>query len=95
MIDLDQRAEALAKKGLERSASDKQAAADQRKAAWEKIQSTDPVLAKFMTDFNAVFGKPAAIKVEINGETVINQGEPTPARKFYDGKLRQLPGGYR
>jgi hypothetical protein len=48
-----------------------------------------------MAAIEAVFGKPAAIKVEINGELVINQGEFTPARRFFDGKLRQLPGGYR
>ena len=94
-MDVVAKAEALAQKALQRSADEKQAAADEKKAAWELIQKTDAAAAKFMTDFNAVFGKPAAITVEINGELVINQGEFTPARKFFDGKLRQLPGGNR
>ena len=91
MTDFQQRAEALAQKALQRSAIEKQAAAEQRAATWAKIQKTDPTLAKFMTDFNRVFGKPAAIKVELNGETVINQGEFAEPRRFFNGKLRQLP----
>lgn len=91
MTDFQSRAEALAQKALKRIDADKHAAANNRAAAWAKIQQTDTTLARFMTDFNREFGKPAAIKVEINGETLINQGAFAEPRRFFNGQIRQLP----
>lgn len=90
-MDVVAKAEALAQRALQRSAVEKQAVADKRAETWARIQNTDPTLAKFMTDLNRVFGKPAAIKVELDGETVIDQGTFAELRRFFDGKLRQLP----
>lgn len=91
MTDLQSRTEALAQKALKRIDADKHAAANNRAAAWAKIQQTDPTLARFMTDFNREFGKPEAIKVEIDGKTILSQGTFAEPRRFYNGKLR----GYR
>lgn len=90
-MDVVAKAEALAQRALQRSAAEKQVVANQRAETWSKIQNTDPTLAKLMTDFNREFGKPAAIKVELDGETVIDQGTFAEPRRFFDGKLRQLP----
>ena len=91
MTDVLAKVQALAQKSLARSEIDKQAAADQRKAAWSTIQTKAPELAQFMTDFNQAFGKPAAISVEIDGEVIISQGAQADAKPYWDGKLRPLP----
>lgn len=56
--------------------------------AWEKIQKLQPAMATLIADCGRVFGKPAAIKVEIEGEIILNQGEFSPAKRFFNGKLR-------
>ncbi len=88
MTDVVAKVQALAQKSLARSEIDKQASADQRKAAWSTIQTKSPDLAQFMTDFNQAFGKPAAISIEIDGEVIISQGAPAVSKPCWDGKLR-------
>jgi hypothetical protein len=91
MTDVVAKVQALAQKSLARSEIDKQAAADQRKAAWSAIQTKSPELARFMTDFSQAFGKPAAITIEIDGEVIVSQGAQAESKPYWDGKLRPLP----
>jgi|688.fasta_scaffold41791_6 hypothetical protein len=88
MTDIVAKIEALAQKSLDRSATDKQAAANQRKAAWSTIQTKAPELAQFMTDFNQAFGKPAAITIEIDKEVMVSQGAQADPKPYWDGKLK-------
>jgi hypothetical protein len=41
-----------------------------------------------MAAIEAVFGKPAAITVQLNGQTVINQGEFAEPKRLYNGRMR-------
>lgn len=71
MSDLASRAKALSEKAAARTASNRAEAEFRRKQTWQRIQAEAHDLAQFMTDFNRVFGRPAKISVEINGERVI------------------------
>lgn len=88
MSDIQGKAEALAKRALQRSAIEKQAAADKRAETWAKIQQTNTEIAKFLADISREFGKPSAIMVELGGETVIDQGTFAKPRRYYNGKIR-------
>ena len=49
-----------------------QSAKQSRKAAdWQTVQEHYPDHAQFISDFTAVFGKPASVKVTANGGDVI------------------------
>ena len=51
--------------------ADVDAAKAERKAKWERIKTEAPEIAEFLTDINAAFGKPARVRVDINGERVL------------------------
>lgn len=88
-MDLEQRAAAMADKAKQRQAQDQQAQAQQRKAAWQTIQTADPVLADLLTAINAKTGKPAGVVVEIDGQPLVNQPPEYQRRAAWDGKLRR------
>lgn len=44
--------------------------------------------ADFLNDMQNVFGKPKAIHVESNGETILSNGVFDKEKRFFDGKLR-------
>ena len=43
--------------------------------AWKTIQTEAPDVAELLTEFSRVFGKPAALRVEIDGEEVLSKGK--------------------
>lgn len=91
MSEFQQRAEALAQKALQRSAAKNAADANSKAAAWAKIKQEAPLLADLMTELSQAFGKPKAARVELKNELVLNVGEFAEPKRFFDGKLRQLP----
>lgn len=65
---------------------------DIRQRKWQRIQKEAPDVAELMTNINRIFGKPAAVEVEIHGELVLQQGEFQKVRK----NLRYIgPKGYK
>jgi hypothetical protein len=57
---------------LEQSVAARRAAAmAKRQAAWGRIQREAPELAEVLTAVRAGFGKPASVRVSIDGERVI------------------------
>jgi len=62
----------LALERMERAlAVKREAAQSERAAAWGRIQREAPDLAELLGEVNRAFGKPAAVRVTINGERVI------------------------
>ena len=43
-----------------------------RSDTWQRIKDEAPDVAAFLTGVSAVFGKPAGVRVEIDGETVVD-----------------------
>jgi hypothetical protein len=63
-----------------------------RARKWQRIQKEATEVAEFLTNINKIFGKPAAVEVDIHGELVLQQGEFQPERK----NLRYTrPKGYK
>lgn len=59
-----------------------------KREQWALIQSQSPNMAKFMTDFAKVFGKPSAIKVELASGEIIEIGEFSRDKSKWDGSAR-------
>ena len=53
----------------------REAQADRRRIAWHRLQQASPETAKFLADCTAAFGKPAALRLSVDGETIYEQGE--------------------
>ncbi len=53
----------------------KKLSAERRLRQWKRIQTEAPEVAGLLTNINRIFGKPAAVEVEINGELVLQSGE--------------------
>jgi hypothetical protein len=63
-----------------------------RARKWKRIQDEAPEVAELLTNINKIFGKPAAVEVEIKGEIVLKSGEFQTVRK----NLRYIgPKGYK
>lgn len=46
-----------------------------KREQWQRVQAESPEIANFMIDINKAFGKPAAVKVELNsGEVILESG---------------------
>lgn len=58
-----------------------QKAKEHRQAIWRRIQTEAPEVAELLTEINREFGKPSAVKVIINNETVLDKGEYLPRRR--------------
>lgn len=52
----------------------RQSQVNQRRDTWTQIQTQAPDVARFLTQISATFGKPAAVRVEIVGRVVLEQG---------------------
>ena len=65
----------------EAAAQAAQAERKNRAEVWSRIQTEEPPLAEFLTAFNATFGKPEAMAVEMQGELILKQGRFAPRRK--------------
>ena len=62
----------LALERMERALTAKrEAAQSERAAAWGRIQQEAPELAELLGAVRGAFGKPAAVRVTINGERVV------------------------
>lgn len=75
---------------LQKAAVSHDGAAKQEKAKqWAAAHEKAPDIAKMMLDFNRVFGKPAAVRVEHNGEVILQSGKVEfDDPKLWDGKLK-------
>ena len=49
--------------------------ADRRRIAWHRLQQASPETARFLADCTAAFGKPAALRLSVDDETIYEQGE--------------------
>lgn len=48
----------------------------ERARVWQRIQQDAPDTAAFLSAVAATFGKPSAVRVDIEGETVLQVGAP-------------------
>jgi hypothetical protein len=53
---------------------------DQRRAAFEALQTASTEIAKEMQALTKVFGKPEAVRVEIQGKVIYERGELLPVK---------------
>ncbi len=60
-----------------------------KRQQWEKIKSTDPIMADWLSTISRTFGKPAALSVVLTGSgEIIETGAVDAPKAFYDGKVR-------
>ncbi len=78
---LQAKARLKAEREAEAAEQAKQAERTHRAEVWSRIQTEEPPLAEFLTAFNATFGKPEALAVEIKGELILKQGRFAPRKK--------------
>lgn len=52
-----------------------------KRQAWDTIKAEAPDVAEFLHAVNAAFGKPAAVRIVIAGNVVIEQGVLLPERR--------------
>lgn len=62
--------------------------ADEKRKQWEAIKAEAPDVAGFVVDVSRVFGKPAALRVELPSGMVVESGRFDPVRFDWDGRLR-------
>ncbi len=90
-MDPVSKAEALAQRALQRSAVEKQAAAEKRAETWQKIQQEAPQIAELLTAVNHFTGRPNAVTATIGGQEILSTGEFDKPSQQWDGKIRKLP----
>jgi hypothetical protein len=91
-VDATRKIAELSERALRLNAEKRSAAAAERLRQWQRVQVEAPDVAELMIAINRVFGKPAAVAVEINGELVLRSGEFQVVRKNL--KYRG-PDGYK
>jgi hypothetical protein len=80
-VDVTEKVVWLSERAKQRSEERRAKAAAERIRQWKLIQDEAPEVAELLTNINKIFGKPAAVEVEINGEVVLQSGEFQPVRE--------------
>lgn len=79
--NLQTRIENLSKRSIAASKQAKIDAKNKKQYQWQDVQENAPEIAEFMIAVNKAFGKPKAVRVELNDGTVLLQHGEFDKRK--------------
>lgn len=61
---------------------------NRKRQAFERIKDVSPDTAKFLQELSAAFGKPEAIRLDIDGQTIYEHGEFAPRSRWMNSVIR-------
>lgn len=64
-----------------------------KRRQWDRIKRDAPEVADFLAGVQAVFGRPAAVKVVLDGDVVVELGDLLPDQPAWDGVMRHAKYG--
>lgn len=64
-----------------------------RRARMEAIREADPVFANLLVELNKRFGRPEAVRLDVNGETIFNKGKLTLNQGVKVGPIDRITAG--
>lgn len=88
MSDLLHRAERLQSKALQKAQENAQEAQTRKRQAFAKVKEASPDTAQFLQDVAAAFGKPSAVKLSVEGQTIYEQGEFAKRGRWMESVIR-------